>query len=218
MHHSPSPHLEKIVSGKITTHSFIRYSQDKWTFRGIGFWQNRWIFNLSDQIRNRRSHDQGFGFCIYLLEEILGMGQTQERLHWWIGRYFGFSSYWGYLRGWKEKRSLWVIFASCLQHWYGGLLDNLQNRDRLFRRSPSESLWVFPGQNSSIDAKTIQNIRIKRKSWCLVQSLCGLVGERRRFSGNYHNIQLSPVYTCGIGDADQNRGIGLRFPRLMKVR
>lgn len=26
------------------------------------------------------------------------------------------------------------------------------------------------------------------------------------------------MYTCGIGDADTNRGIGLRFPRLIKVR
>lgn len=38
------------------------------------------------------------------------------------------------------------------------------------------------------------------------------------FQVNFVFIQLSPIYTCGIGDADPNRGIGLRFPRLIKVR
>lgn len=42
--------------------------------------------------------------------------------------------------------------------------------------------------------------------------------QRSRFSSNSILIQLSPIYTCGIGEADTNRGIGLRFPRLIKVR
>ena len=45
-----------------------------------------------------------------------------------------------------------------------------------------------------------------------------MVGKRCRFSGIYLSIKLSPVHTCAIGDVDANRGIGLRFPRLMKVR
>ena len=45
-----------------------------------------------------------------------------------------------------------------------------------------------------------------------------MVGQRCRFSGKIFAIQLSPIYTCGIGEVDQNRGIGLRFPRLIKVR
>ena len=32
------------------------------------------------------------------------------------------------------------------------------------------------------------------------------------------DIQISPVYTCAIGDIDKNKGIGMRFPRLIKVR
>jgi len=32
------------------------------------------------------------------------------------------------------------------------------------------------------------------------------------------DLQLSPIYTAGIGEADQNRGLGLRFPRIIKVR
>ena len=31
-------------------------------------------------------------------------------------------------------------------------------------------------------------------------------------------MQLSPIYTCGIGEADDKKGIGLRFPRLIKLR
>lgn len=45
-----------------------------------------------------------------------------------------------------------------------------------------------------------------------------MVGQRSRFSSTYIFIKLSPIYTCGIGDADTVRGIGLRFPRLIKVR
>ena len=32
------------------------------------------------------------------------------------------------------------------------------------------------------------------------------------------DIQISPVYTCAIGDIDKNKGVGMRFPRLIKVR
>ena len=45
-----------------------------------------------------------------------------------------------------------------------------------------------------------------------------LGGQGRRLPGNLSAIQLSPIYTCGIGEVDANRGIGLRFPRLIKVR
>jgi len=45
-----------------------------------------------------------------------------------------------------------------------------------------------------------------------------LGGQGRRLPGNLSAIQLSPIYTCGIGEVDTNRGIGLRFPRLIKVR
>lgn len=31
-------------------------------------------------------------------------------------------------------------------------------------------------------------------------------------------IQLSPVYTCAISDTQAGKGIGLRFPRLIKTR
>lgn len=52
----------------------------------------------------------------------------------------------------------------------------------------------------------------------MVHSFSCLGGQRCRFPSTYIIKKLSPIYTCGIGDADQNRGIGLRFPRLMKVR
>jgi len=32
------------------------------------------------------------------------------------------------------------------------------------------------------------------------------------------DIQISPVYTAAIGEIEPNKGIGLRFPRLIKVR
>jgi len=32
------------------------------------------------------------------------------------------------------------------------------------------------------------------------------------------DVQLSPVYTAGIGEVDLNRGLGLRFPRVIKIR
>ncbi|EGR33971.1 hypothetical protein IMG5_028790 [Ichthyophthirius multifiliis] len=32
------------------------------------------------------------------------------------------------------------------------------------------------------------------------------------------DLQISPVYTCGVGDVSENKGIGLRFPRLARVR
>lgn len=31
-------------------------------------------------------------------------------------------------------------------------------------------------------------------------------------------MQISPIYTCGRGVADPNKGIGLRFPRLVRIR
>ncbi len=43
-----------------------------------------------------------------------------------------------------------------------------------------------------------------------------MVSKRCRFPGKTILTQLSPVYTCGIGSAE--RGIGLRFPRLLNVR
>mmetsp|Transcript_7558 Transcript_7558/g.6856 ORF Transcript_7558/g.6856 Transcript_7558/m.6856 type:complete len:144 (+) Transcript_7558:620-1051(+) len=32
------------------------------------------------------------------------------------------------------------------------------------------------------------------------------------------DIQISPIYTTAIGEFDANKGIGLRFPRLMRER
>lgn len=52
----------------------------------------------------------------------------------------------------------------------------------------------------------------------MVYPQCSMGGQGGRFSSTEIFIQLSPIYTCGIGEADTNRGIGLRFPRLIKVR
>lgn len=32
------------------------------------------------------------------------------------------------------------------------------------------------------------------------------------------DIQISPTYTCGIGDVQPDKGLGLRFPRIIKIR
>lgn len=32
------------------------------------------------------------------------------------------------------------------------------------------------------------------------------------------DIQISPSYTCGIGDVQPDKGLGLRFPRIIKIR
>ena len=32
------------------------------------------------------------------------------------------------------------------------------------------------------------------------------------------DLQISPVHTAGIGEEHETRGIGLRFPRLMRIR
>ena len=45
-----------------------------------------------------------------------------------------------------------------------------------------------------------------------------MVNKRCRFPSKNIIIQLSPVYTCAIGDTNAGKGIGLRFPRLIKVR
>ncbi len=32
------------------------------------------------------------------------------------------------------------------------------------------------------------------------------------------DVQISPLYTCGIGRCHESRGLGLRFPRFLKYR
>jgi DNA ligase-1 len=32
------------------------------------------------------------------------------------------------------------------------------------------------------------------------------------------DIQISPLYTCGMGLCQEGRGLGLRFPRFIKLR
>ena len=32
------------------------------------------------------------------------------------------------------------------------------------------------------------------------------------------DIQISPLYTCGFGLCQESRGLGLRFPRFLKLR